>query len=132
MALHRSLIAQARVAGLKFHEYAAVADELEEGQKLLLRRDKDNQYDANAVAVFYHSDKLGREVQIGFVERNAAPRVAGIMDAIPKGGYYATLLIYDTGPNTSEYNRMVTNVMAATEHEDPVAYVRALQESHDG
>jgi hypothetical protein len=115
-ALFRGLIGEARVAGLKFHEWDAVAGEVQEGHKLLLRREPENQYDPNAVAVDYRSAALGRTVQIGFVEKNVAASVSAVMAEVPEATYYGLVVIRDDG--ASEYNRLVVHLMAASEYPD--------------
>lgn len=47
------------VTGLQYHNYALFAKTLEVGDKLELRREKLNQYDRSAIAVYFEGDKIG-------------------------------------------------------------------------
>lgn len=110
---YRHPLPQCRVAGIRFHRYEAVGQGLDTGDTLTLRRDADNRFDPNAVAV-YHGDD-----QIGFVEKGTAPAVAAYMDYLPGAAEYrATVVVHDTSPETSDYNRLVIQPYVLSEHED--------------
>lgn len=47
------------VTGLQFHNYALHAKTLEVGDKLELRRERLNEFDRSAIAVYFEGDKIG-------------------------------------------------------------------------
>ena len=53
------LIQESPVAGFQFHEGDAVWSSMTVGTPLKLVREPDNSHDGNAVAVYFHDDKLG-------------------------------------------------------------------------
>ena len=67
------------IVGARFHKGASAALVVQpEGSDVLLVRQPDNAHDKNAVAVF--SDPSCKQ-QLGFVLRDVAKTLAGIMDA---------------------------------------------------
>ena len=53
------LLQESPVAGFQHHRGAAIWPFLREGEKLNLVRESVNQYDRNAVAIYFRNDKLG-------------------------------------------------------------------------
>ena len=53
------LLQESPVAGFQHHRGVAIWPFLQEGEKLNLVRESINQYDPNAVAVYFRNDKLG-------------------------------------------------------------------------
>ena len=123
---HTQLFPQARVAGIRFHSYEKQEHEIEEGDVLELRRDADNQYDPNAVAVFR------KGAQIGFVEKNNAPAIAAIMDFLPGEKQFAAKVVFhDTSPATSDYNRLAILPYLISEHADIQAVMLEVLKGDD-
>ena len=74
-ATRRSVrIQESPVAGFQFHRGEAIWPSLAVGQKLALVRESSNPHDADAVAVYFHNDKLG------YVPRSENNVVAGMLD----------------------------------------------------
>ena len=69
------LIESFHVSGFIYYDGALVFDQLAIGKKLTLRREPDNHYDANAIALYYGVHKLG------FVPRDSNHTIAKVMDA---------------------------------------------------
>lgn len=47
------------VTGLQFHNYARYAKVIEVGDQLVLKREKLNEFDRAAIAVYFNDDKIG-------------------------------------------------------------------------
>lgn len=69
------LIESFHVSGFIYYDGALVFDQLAIGKKPTLRREPDNHYDANAIALYYGVHKLG------FVPRDSNHTIAKVMDA---------------------------------------------------
>lgn len=72
------------VVGLPYHNFYDVMNQIEIGERLVFKRDKANQYDQNAIAVycrrsvmFFFSD----DIQIGFITAERAKDLAPLMDS---------------------------------------------------
>ena len=55
----RILVQSSPLAGFQYHDGAALWGELKPGDALTLTREPDNTFDANAVGVSWHGQKLG-------------------------------------------------------------------------
>lgn len=53
------VIQESRLAGFRHHRAPALLPALRPGTALALRRESDNPHDPDAVAVYWHGDKLG-------------------------------------------------------------------------
>ena len=72
-----------KVFGVTYNNRQDIIKGLEEGQALELKREKDNQYDQNAIAVYVnnksnHSNKI--TAQIGYIKKELAAELAPRMD----------------------------------------------------
>ena len=65
------------LVGLKFFDAEPIMRELEPGTTLILRRERANQSDVNAVAVYVSAWSSGEEIaiQVGYVGRGRKPDV---------------------------------------------------------
>ncbi|MCL2075570.1 MAG: HIRAN domain-containing protein [Betaproteobacteria bacterium] len=70
----RLLAQSSPLAGSQFHALSRLAGKIREGDSLTLRREPDNQYDANAVRVEWQGEMLG------YVPRRENRAVAAAMD----------------------------------------------------
>ncbi len=73
------LVQTVPLAGFQYYEGEAVWVELEVGDRLELRREMINQYDDNAIEVYWRGRKLG------YLPRSHNEAVAGMMD---RGEYF--------------------------------------------
>jgi len=76
-ALHREDIYPFRVRGSGHYEDAVLAASLSPGSKIRLVREPDNEYDANAIAI-YSGKGIG---PLGYVNKQNAARLAKLIDA---------------------------------------------------
>ena len=71
------------LAGRKYHDVDEVWDELHVGTQLLLVRDLDNRFDANAVAVVYRKtfgDDESEDFMLGYISQDENERIAGFLE----------------------------------------------------
>jgi hypothetical protein len=95
----------ASVAGARFNAEALAADAVSPGRPLLLRRDRDNEHDANAVAV-HHGDG---SAQVGWVPRELAVEIAGDLDA---GGTWSALSLREQRASPRDPRSGLTMLLA--------------------
>ena len=63
------------IAGIEYYEALFVINEMKVGDKLILKLEKNNIYDENAVEIYYKDTKLG------YIPRSANYSIARIMNA---------------------------------------------------
>ena len=63
------------VAGFTYYDGLEVIHELELGTHLFLKHEPENPYDTNAVAIYYHSPILNKDVQLGYIPRSQNPMI---------------------------------------------------------
>ena len=68
------------LAGRKYHDADEVWDKLKVGTVLELRRDMENRYDTDAVAVMYHNEDDGEDYCVGYLPREDNETVAAILE----------------------------------------------------
>jgi hypothetical protein len=68
------LIQESPIAGFQFHRGDAIWSSLDVGEALTLVRESSNAHDADAVAVFFHEEKLG------YVPRGENGAIAQMLD----------------------------------------------------
>ena len=66
------------VAGVKFHDLDTVIDEIEEGDELILVPDSTNEYDKNAVEIYYSNGDV--ETMLGFVPKALSASVSAAIE----------------------------------------------------
>lgn len=82
----RTLFKECPLAGISFYNDDEIWDELDEGVKLALVRDKNNRHDENAVAVALEGDYDGNpddfdfDFILGYIPRNQNKEIAAILD----------------------------------------------------
>lgn len=69
------LIQESPIAGFQFHRGDAIWSSLDVGEELALVRESSNDHDADAVAVYFHEQKLG------YVPRGDNRAVAQMLDS---------------------------------------------------
>ena len=75
-----------RIAGLTYHDADSTVDELQEGDRLVLVRQKNNHYDSNAVAVALLDDYNGNPDEfdfdniLGYIPRECNAQLATMLD----------------------------------------------------
>lgn len=84
MVAKKMYLLDCHLAGRKYHDVDEVWDELKVGTVLRMERDKENRYDANAVAVIYErKDRKGvveDEFLIGYIPRNNNEMIANFLE----------------------------------------------------
>lgn len=60
---------ECHIAGRQYHEASEVWDKLKIGTLLRLEQDKQNRYDANAIAIMYDDAETDEEYCLGYVPR---------------------------------------------------------------
>ena len=99
----------AAVAGAARHHADALgSDALAPGQPLVLRRDRDNPHDANAIAVF----PAGGGEQAGWVPRELAAEIAPDLDA---GRPWSAVVLREQRPSPRDPRSGLTMLLAAAE-----------------
>lgn len=74
------------IAGLTYHDADSIMDELQEGDKVVLVRQKDNRYDSNAVAVTLpdgyngNPDEFDFDNILGYIPRECNAQLATMLD----------------------------------------------------
>jgi hypothetical protein len=83
----RSLVIQrAQLAGFQYHQGAMVWHQLQTGEPIRLKREADNPYDPNAIALYWRNHKLG------YIPRRENKTLAGMLDqGLPLGAVIAEL-----------------------------------------
>lgn len=84
----RKLFKTIRVAGLNFHDFDEVCDDLEVGQRVFLIRDQHNEHDPKAVAIAFAEPDMYDEDTVepdefsilGYVPRNENEQLATLLD----------------------------------------------------
>lgn len=66
------------IAGVKFHQYKSVLNDVTEGDNLMLISEPTNKYDPNAVQI--HFDNGGVAAFIGFVPKKFSSEVSALLD----------------------------------------------------
>lgn len=94
---------QVAVAGAQHHRDALVSDAPAPGSPLALRRDPDNEHDANAIAVL----AAGR--QVGWVPRELAAELAPQLDA---GSPWSAVVLRERRPSPREPRTGLTMLVA--------------------
>jgi len=101
-----------RVAGVagaaRHHAEGLASDALAPGAVLELRRDRENEHDANAIAVF----PVGGGEQAGWVPREVAAELAGDLDA---GRPWAAIVLREQRPSPRDTRSGLTMLLARGE-----------------
>ena len=103
----RTLYMNFMVAGVGYHEIDEVGYLLHEGSKVLLLRERDNEYDSNAVSVIYYNEEAAScfdelPITLGYVPRKQNLVIAKLMDMGWGDLFDCEISHYDEG-NTKNY-----------------------------
>ena len=66
------------IAGVKFHQYKSVLNDVTEGDNLVLIPEPENKFDPNAVQI--HFDNGGVSAFVGFVPKKFSSEVSGLIE----------------------------------------------------
>ena len=66
------------IAGVKFHQYKSILNDITEGDYLMLITEPENKFDPNAVQI--HFDNGGVAAFIGFVPKKFSSEVSGLLE----------------------------------------------------
>jgi len=77
-------------AGVQFHELKTCISEVSEGDSLKLAAEPENEYDPNAVAIFFNSEEQG-DVMVGYVPAKLSAEVAATLELEPIAAHVAVL-----------------------------------------
>ena len=78
MKPRKLFLMECHIAGRKYHDADEVWDELKVGTQLTLKRDTENRYDPNAVAIVY--TKNDEEYLLGYIPRDENDTLAAFLD----------------------------------------------------
>ena len=103
----RTLYMKTMVAGVGYHEIDEVGYLLHEGSKVQLLRERDNEYDSNAVSVIYYNEEAAScfdelPITLGYVPRKQNLAIAKLMDMGWGDLFDCEISHYDDG-NTKNY-----------------------------
>ena len=66
------------IAGVKFHQYKSVLNDISEGNNLVLFPEPENKFDPNAVQI--HFDNGGVSAFLGYVPKKFSSEVSGLLE----------------------------------------------------
>jgi hypothetical protein len=75
MDTKKILLQNSFVAGLQFTEYSLLAKDIDAGDRFSLKREPDNKYDPNAVAII-----LAPSIRVGYIPKGQNELVARLLD----------------------------------------------------
>jgi hypothetical protein len=81
---HKVYLLQTFVAGFRYYKGMELLSELEIGDWIELRRERDNQFDKSAIALYWQQEKIGflpsttNQMLAQLLDANALPLLAGI------------------------------------------------------
>lgn len=67
-----------KIAGVKFHQYKDVLDDITEGDNLMLAPEPTNKFDPNAVAIYF--DNGSKQAMIGYVPKKLSSEVSAMIE----------------------------------------------------
>lgn len=102
-----------KVAGVTFEGRPEVLRTLHSGDKLQIVREKTNEYDENAIAVFTEDGR-----QVGYLNRHLAKALAPVMD---EGAAYSAEVTEVTGGNDKEYGLNILVIREQAGDKDKIA-----------
>ena len=105
------------LAGRSYHDADKVKDLLKVGTPLLLKREPDNQYDKNAVAVMFHNIFNGKDYCLGYIPREFNKSLAQILDAGRTDLFQCTILETDPYAHPEEQIHLAIDILPAQKPE---------------
>lgn len=105
------------LAGLSYHDADLVEDQLEVGTPLQLKREPDNPYDKNAVAVMFHNDINDNDYCIGYIPREFNKSLAQILDAGRTDLFQCTILETDPYAHPEEQIHLAIDIIPTSKNE---------------
>lgn len=67
-----------KIAGVKFHDYRSILNDIVEGDSLMIVPEPTNKFDPNAVQLLY--DNGSRQAMLGYVPKTMSPEVSAMLE----------------------------------------------------
>jgi hypothetical protein len=67
-----------KIAGVKFHQYKTILDDIVEGDSLMIAPEPENKFDPNAVALYY--DNGSKQAMLGYVPKTMSSEVSAMIE----------------------------------------------------
>lgn len=126
------------IAGLAYHDADSIMDELQEGDKVVLVRQKDNRYDSNAVAVTLpdgyngNPDEFDFDNILGYIPRECNAQLATMLDMGWTDLLNAEIMEIKHHAAYTDRIRIAVYIRSKEQHSIPGRPLWAIEFNHEG
>jgi len=127
-----------RIAGLTYHDADCIMDRLQEGDRVVLVKQKDNRYDSNAVAVALPDDYNGNPDEfdfdniLGYISRESNAQLAAMLDMGWTDLLNAEIMEIKHHAAYSDKIRIAVYIWSREQYTIPDKPLWAVEFNHDG
>ena len=67
-----------KIAGVKYHQYKTILDDIVEGDSLMIVPEPENKFDPNAVALYY--DNGSKQAMLGYIPKILSSEISALIE----------------------------------------------------